>query len=52
MFRDWRTLALFPIFFSSNFFYAYQGAITAYLLNGRTRLLVSLLTGLGSLMGA
>jgi MFS family permease len=52
MFRDWRMLALFPMFFSSNFFYAYQGAITAYLFNGRTRALVSLLTGLGSLMGA
>jgi MFS family permease len=32
--------------------YAYQGAITAVLFNGRTRALVSLLTGLGSLSGA
>lgn len=32
--------------------YAYQGAITAFLFNGRTRALVSLLTGLGAIIGA
>jgi MFS family permease len=32
--------------------YAYQGAITAVLFNGRTRALVSLLTGLGSMVGS
>lgn len=32
--------------------YAYQGAITAHLFNGRTRALVSLLTGLGAIVGA
>jgi hypothetical protein len=32
--------------------YAYQGAITAVLFNGRTRALVSLLTGLGSITGS
>lgn len=32
--------------------YAYQGAITAVLFNGRTRALVSLLTGLGSMTGS
>lgn len=32
--------------------YAYQGAITAFLFNGRTRALVSLLTGLGAIVGA
>ncbi|KND87114.1 hypothetical protein TOPH_08229 [Tolypocladium ophioglossoides CBS 100239] len=52
MFKDWRMLALFPMFFSSNYFYAYQGAITASLFNGRTRALVSLLTGLGSMIGS
>ncbi|WVQ82739.1 hypothetical protein IAT38_004871 [Cryptococcus sp. DSM 104549] len=52
MFKDWRMLLLFPMFFSSNYFYAYQGAITAFLFNGRTRALVSLLTGLGSIVGA
>lgn len=32
--------------------YAYQGAITSVLFNGRTRALVSLLTGLGSMVGS
>ena len=32
--------------------YAYQGAIVAYLWNARTRALVSLLTGLGSMTGS
>ena len=40
------------MFFSSNYFYAYQGAITANCFNGRTRALVSLLTGLGSIVGS
>jgi hypothetical protein len=52
LFKDWRMLALFPMFFSSNYFYAYQGAIVAYLFNGRTRALSSLLTGLGSIIGS
>lgn len=52
LFKDWRMLALFPMFFSSNYFYSYQGAITAALFNGRTRALVSLLTGLGSIIGS
>lgn len=50
--KDWRMIALFPMFFSSNYFYAYQGAITTALFNGRTRALVSLLTGVGSIMGS
>ncbi|ORX37399.1 putative DUF895 domain membrane protein [Kockovaella imperatae] len=50
--KDWRMLALFPMFFSSNYFYAYQGAITANCFNGRTRALTSLLTGLGSIVGS
>jgi predicted MFS family arabinose efflux permease len=40
------------MFFSSNYFYAYQGAITAYNFNGRTRALSSLLTGAGSIIGS
>lgn len=52
MFKDWRMLALFPMFFCSNYFYAYQNAITAFLFNGRTRALVALLTGLGSIVGS
>jgi MFS family permease len=50
--KDWRMIALFPMFFSSNYFYSYQGAITTALFNGRTRALVSLLTGLGSIIGS
>lgn len=50
--KDWRMIALFPMFFSSNYFYAYQGAITTALFNGRTRALVSLLTGVGSILGS
>ncbi|KAK5181816.1 hypothetical protein LTR44_006016 [Exophiala sp. CCFEE 6388] len=50
--KDWRMLALFPMFFSSNYFYAYQGAITAFLFDGRTRALTALLTGLGSIVGS
>ncbi|KAL2206438.1 DUF895 domain protein [Sarocladium strictum] len=52
LFKDWRMLALFPMFFSSNYFYAYQNALTAVLFNGRTRALVALLTGLGSILGS
>lgn len=36
----------------TNIVYAYQGAITAYLFNGRTRALAALLTGLGSIIGS
>lgn len=50
--KDWRMIALFPMFFSSNYFYAYQGAITTALFNGRTRALVALLTGVGSILGS
>ena len=52
MFKDWRMIALLPMFFASNYFYAYQGALTAFLFNGRTRALASLLTGLGSMIGS
>ena len=40
------------MFFASNYFYAYQGAITTFLFNGRTRALVATLTGLGSILGS
>ena len=32
--------------------YAYQGAVTAFLFDGRTRALVALLTGVGSIFGS
>lgn len=50
--KDWRMIALFPMFFSSNYFYSYQGAITAALFNGRTRALISLLEGVGQILGS
>lgn len=50
--KDWRMWALFPMFFSSNFFYAYQGAIVTVLFNGRTRALVALLEGVGQVLGS
>lgn len=49
---DKRMLALFPMFFASNFFYSYQGALTAALFNGRTRALVALLEGAGQVAGS
>jgi hypothetical protein len=52
LFKDWRMIALFPMFFSANYFYAYQGAIIAFLFNPRTRALASLLTGLGGILGS
>lgn len=50
--RDWRMIALLPMFFSSNYFYSYQGAITVVLFNGRTRALIALLEGVGSVIGS
>lgn len=52
LFKDRRVVALFPVCFASNYFYAYQGAITVHLFNGRTRALTALVTGLGSILGA
>ncbi|KAL6697311.1 hypothetical protein J3F84DRAFT_347058 [Trichoderma pleuroticola] len=42
----------FRCFLASNYFYAYQGTLTAFLFDGRTRALVSVLTGLGSMIGS
>ncbi|CAK9781601.1 MFS general substrate transporter [Cutaneotrichosporon oleaginosum] len=50
-FKDWRMLALFPMFFASNYFYAYQGAIVPFIFNGRSRALSSLITNLGAVVG-
>lgn len=52
MLKDWRMLALFPMCFASNYFYAYQSAITAYLFNGRSQGLVALVSSLGSIAGS
>lgn len=50
-FKDWRMLALFPMFFASNYFYAYQGAIVPFMFVGRARALSSLVTNLGAVIG-
>lgn len=51
-FTDWRMLALFPMFFASNYFYAYQGSVVAFMFNARTRALSSFVTNLGAVIGA
>jgi hypothetical protein len=35
--RDKRILMLLPMFFASNYFYAYQGAVNAFYFDGPTR---------------
>ncbi|TCD71018.1 hypothetical protein EIP91_000516 [Steccherinum ochraceum] len=50
--KDWRMLALTPMFFASNYFYAYQNALNAGLFDGPTRALNGTLSGAGSIIGA
>ncbi|KAI0824942.1 MFS general substrate transporter [Trametes gibbosa] len=50
--KDWRMLALVPMFFASNYFYAYQGAINTNLFDGPTRALNATLEGAGAIVGA
>ncbi|THH27522.1 hypothetical protein EUX98_g6661 [Antrodiella citrinella] len=50
--KDWRLLALLPMFFASNWFYAYQNAINAGVFDGPTRALNGTLSGAGSIIGA
>ena len=45
-------LALLPMFFASNYFYAYQGAVNANLFDGPTRALNATLESAGSIVGA
>lgn len=52
LFKDWRVLAFFPMAFSSNYFYSYQGSIETFLFDGRTRALIALLTGIGAILGS
>lgn len=52
LFKDWRMLALLPMFFASNYFYAYQGAINANIFDGTTRALNAVLEALGAITGA
>ncbi|KAI0784071.1 MFS general substrate transporter [Abortiporus biennis] len=50
--KDWRMLALLPMFFASNYFYAYQGAVNALMFDGPTRALNATLEGAGAIIGA
>ncbi|KZV77525.1 MFS general substrate transporter [Peniophora sp. CONT] len=52
LFKDWRMLALTPMFFASNYFYAYQGAINTFYFDGPTRALNAALEGAGAIVGA
>ncbi|KAF8582948.1 MFS general substrate transporter [Ramaria rubella] len=52
LFTDWRMLALLPMFFASNYFYAYQGAINTAKFDGPTRALNATLEGAGAIVGA
>jgi hypothetical protein len=49
---DLAELALLPMFFSSNYFYAYQGAVNAGKFDGPTRAVVAALEGAGAIIGA
>ncbi|OBZ77670.1 UNC93-like protein 2 [Grifola frondosa] len=50
--KDWRMIALLPMFFASNYFYAYQGAVNAGRFDGPTRALNGALEGAGAIIGA
>ncbi|KAI0695639.1 MFS general substrate transporter [Cytidiella melzeri] len=50
--KDWRTLALLPMFFASTYPYAYQGSVNATVFDGPTRALNATLEGAGSIVGA
>jgi MFS family permease len=50
--KDWRILALLPMFFSSNYFYSYQGAVNTAKFDGPTRALNATLEGVGAIIGA
>ncbi|PCH44645.1 hypothetical protein WOLCODRAFT_105438 [Wolfiporia cocos MD-104 SS10] len=52
MLRDWRVLALLPMWFASNYFYAYQGALNTARFDGATRALNAVLEGAGAIIGA
>ena len=52
LFKDWRLLALLPMFFASNYFYAYQGSVNATVFDGPTRALNATLEGAGAIVGA
>ncbi|PCH44646.1 hypothetical protein WOLCODRAFT_26919 [Wolfiporia cocos MD-104 SS10] len=50
--KDWRVLALLPMWFASNYFYAYQGALNTARFDDATRALNAVLEGAGAIVGA
>lgn len=50
--KDWRMLALTPMFFVSNYSYAYQGAVNSFYFDGPTRAVNATLEGAGAIIGA
>ncbi|KAH9046962.1 MFS general substrate transporter [Lactarius deliciosus] len=50
--KDKRIILLIPMFFASNYFYAYQGAVNVYYFDGATRALNGTLEGAGAMVGA
>ena len=50
--KDWRMLCLLPMFFASNYFYAYQGSVNATVFDSPTRALNATLEGAGAIVGA
>ncbi|KAI0297599.1 MFS general substrate transporter [Multifurca ochricompacta] len=50
--KDKRIILLMPMFFASNYFYAYQGAVNAFYFDGPTRALNATLEGAGAILGA
>lgn len=48
----WLITALLPMFFASNYFYAYQGAVNTARFDGPTRALNATLEGAGAIVGA
>ncbi|OSX56942.1 hypothetical protein POSPLADRAFT_1158233 [Postia placenta MAD-698-R-SB12] len=50
--KDWRLVALLPMFFASNYFYAYQGAVNTACFDDPTRALNSVLESAGAIIGA
>ncbi|KAH9162170.1 MFS general substrate transporter [Lactarius sanguifluus] len=50
--KDKRIILLIPMFFASNYFYAYQGALNVYYFDGSTRALNGTLESAGAMIGA
>ncbi|KAJ3557296.1 hypothetical protein NM688_g1544 [Phlebia brevispora] len=50
--KDWRVYALLPMFFGSNYCYAYQGSVNATVFDSPTRALNATLESAGAIIGA